>query len=52
VLWLDSRLPDLIIGMVVSVIVLRGAWLILKDAKSELAANQTLTDNENSGGVS
>jgi len=52
VLWLDNRLPDLIIGMVVSIIVLRGAWMILKDAKSELAANQTLTDNANSEGVS
>lgn len=40
VLWLDSRLPDLIIGMIVSIVVLRGAWMILKDAKQELNANQ------------
>ncbi len=38
--WLDSRLPDLIIGMVVSIVVLRGAWMILKDAKQELNENQ------------
>jgi cation diffusion facilitator family transporter len=40
VLWLDSRLPDLIIGMIVSIVVLRGAWMILKDATKELNENQ------------
>ena len=40
VLWLDSRLPDLIIGMVVSIVVLRGAWMILKDATKELNEKQ------------
>jgi cation diffusion facilitator family transporter len=42
VLWLDSRLPDLIIGMIVSIVVLRGAWMILKDATQELNANQNV----------
>lgn len=36
----DSRWPDLVIGFIVSVLVLRGAFLILKDAKQELQANQ------------
>ncbi|GBL02889.1 cation transporter [Glaciecola sp. KUL10] len=40
VLWLDSRLPDLIIGMIVSIVVVRGAWMILKDATKELNENQ------------
>ena len=35
----DTRWPDLIIGFIVSVLVLRGAFLILKDAKQELQAN-------------
>lgn len=48
VLWLDSRLPDLIIGMIVSIVVLRGAWMILKDAKQELNENQNA--NTLSGG--
>ncbi|MFC4700811.1 cation transporter [Glaciecola siphonariae] len=50
VLWLDSRLPDLIIGMVVSIVVLRGAWMILKDATKELNENQNA--NTLSGGQS
>ena len=35
VFWLDSRWPDLIIGVIVSCVVLRGAKMILKDAKNE-----------------
>lgn len=35
----DTRWPDLIIGFIVSVLVLRGAFLILKDAKQELQSN-------------
>lgn len=35
VFWLDSRWPDLIIGVIVSCVVLRGAKVILKDAKNE-----------------
>ncbi len=38
----DTRWPDLIIGFIVSIIVLRGAFLILKDAKQELETNKTV----------
>jgi len=34
--WLDSRWPDIVIGIVIAAVILRGARLILKDAKSEL----------------
>lgn len=44
VLWLDSRIPDLVIGGVVAVVVLRGAWMIIKDAKQELLKNQILQE--------
>lgn len=37
----NTRWPDLIIGFIVSIIVLRGAFLILKDAKQELETNKT-----------
>jgi Co/Zn/Cd efflux system component len=40
VVWLDSRVPDLVIGCVVSIVVLRGAWMILKDAKQEVLNNE------------
>ena len=40
VVWLDSRIPDLVIGCIVSVVVLRGAWMILKDAKQEVLNNE------------
>ncbi|QHJ11083.1 Cadmium, cobalt and zinc/H(+)-K(+) antiporter [Paraglaciecola mesophila] len=36
VVWLDSRVPDLVIGCIVSIVVLRGAWMILKDAEQEV----------------
>jgi Co/Zn/Cd efflux system component len=36
VVWLDSRVPDLVIGCIVSIVVLRGAWMILKGAKQEV----------------
>ncbi len=39
---LDSRLPDLIIGMIIALVVIRGGIRIIKDAKGEtmkLAAN-------------
>ena len=36
VVWLDSRVPDQVIGCIVSIVVLRGAWMILKDAKQEV----------------
>jgi len=34
--WLDSRWPDIVIGIVIAVVILRGARLILQDAKNEL----------------
>ncbi|GAC03009.1 MULTISPECIES: cation transporter [Paraglaciecola] len=40
VLWLDSRIPDLVIGGIVAVVVLRGACVIIKDAKQELQKNE------------
>ncbi|MBU2977897.1 MULTISPECIES: cation transporter [Alteromonas] len=40
VVWLDSRMPDLVIGCIVSIVVLRGAWMILKDAKQESLNNE------------
>ena len=40
VVWLDSRIPDLVIGCIVSIVVLRGAWMILKDAKQEVLNNE------------
>ncbi|MDT8452883.1 MAG: cation transporter [Gammaproteobacteria bacterium] len=33
---LDSRFPDLLIGMMISILVMRGGLIIIKDAKSEL----------------
>jgi Co/Zn/Cd efflux system component len=36
--WLDSRWPDIIIGAVIALVIFRGAWLIVKDARSELNA--------------
>nr|WP_136251548.1 cation transporter [Ningiella ruwaisensis] len=35
VFWLDSRWPDLVIGVIVSCVVLRGAKMILEDASNE-----------------
>ena len=34
--WLDSRWPDLIIGLIISLVVLNGARRILQDARQEL----------------
>ena len=38
--WLDNRWPDIVIGVVISLVILRGAWLIQLDAKNELAAQK------------
>lgn len=35
--WLNARWPDMVIGCIIVVIVLRGAHMILKDARKELA---------------
>lgn len=37
VLWLDSRIPVLVIGGIVAVVVLRGAWMIINDCKAGIA---------------
>ncbi len=34
--WLDSRWPDIIIGIFISIVILRGARLILSEAKHQL----------------
>ncbi len=39
VYMLDSRLPDLIIGVLVSLVVIRGGLFIIKDAKNEARAD-------------
>ncbi len=36
VAWVGSRWPDIIIGSLIVILILRGAWLILSDAKREL----------------
>lgn len=38
VMWWQSRWPDIVLGIVISLVILRGARLILLDAKSELSA--------------
>jgi len=41
--WLlDSRWPDLIIGTLIALVILNGARLIVKDARSELNNNESL----------
>jgi Co/Zn/Cd efflux system component len=37
----DTRWPDLVIGFIVSIVVLRGAVLILKDARQEFRENSS-----------
>jgi Co/Zn/Cd efflux system component len=39
VAWMGSRWPDLVIGSLIVILILRGAWLILADAKRELKAH-------------
>lgn len=39
VMWVDSRWPDIVIGLIISFVILRGAKLILADAKAELKAS-------------
>lgn len=36
VAWMSSRWPDIIIGSLIVILILRGTWLILGDAKREL----------------
>jgi len=38
--WLDMRWPDIVIGAVIVLVILRGARMILREAKEELVATQ------------
>ena len=38
--WLDSRWPDILIGIVVAIVILRGARSIILDARKELAEHE------------
>jgi cation diffusion facilitator family transporter len=38
--WLDMRWPDIVIGAVIVLVILRGARMILREAKQELVAAQ------------
>ena len=40
VMVLEQRWPDIVIGSIISVLILRGAYRILTDAKQELASAQ------------
>ena len=44
VLWLDSRWPDIVIGIVIAVVILRGAKTIVADAKNELGS-ESISEN-------
>ncbi len=43
--WLDNRWPDIVIGLIIATVIVRGARLILADARSELSANQQEADS-------
>ena len=47
VMLLDTRWPDIVIGSVIATLILRGAYLIITDAKKELS-NAELTSENNS----
>jgi len=38
---LGSRWPDIIIGGIIAVVILRGSWIILRDSKRELITSET-----------
>lgn len=48
VAWLNLRWPDIIIGGVIAVIVIRGAIIILADARRELAKPESMSGSCNS----
>ena len=39
-----SRYPDLVIGLAIALLVLRGGWTILKDAQVESASGSCASD--------
>ena len=44
VLWLDTRWPDLVVGVVIAIVVLRGARAILADARNELSSEAVVVN--------
>ena len=44
VMMLEQRWPDIVIGSIISILILRGAYRILSDAKQELAAAEKPCD--------
>jgi len=45
VFWLNSRWPDLIIGSIITLLILWGAFRIIRDAKSEIKALNINSEN-------
>jgi len=43
--WLGNRWPDLIIGLIIATVILRGSVLIYKDARKELAEDECSDDS-------
>lgn len=52
VMVLDSRWPDIVIGSVIAILILRGAYLIITDAKKELSKAESINENSSCGGKS
>jgi Co/Zn/Cd efflux system component len=50
VMLLDSRWPDIVIGSLIAILILRGAYLITTDAKKELSFAEAASENNNCSG--
>jgi len=50
VMLLDSRWPDIVIGSVIATLILRGAYLIITDAKKELSNAELTSENNGCSG--
>lgn len=50
VMLLDSRWPDIVIGSVIATLILRGAYLIITDAKKELSNAELTSENNRCSG--
>lgn len=50
VMLLDSRWPDIVIGSVIATLILRGAYLIITDAKEELSKAESTNENNSCSG--
>ncbi len=46
VMLLDSRWPDIVIGSVIATLILRGAYLIITDAKKELSKAESTSEKD------